>query len=375
MAKLRFGIVGSTAHITGNHIKGINESGGEITAFMDLPSQEEKMKKVAEENKVKLTFTDFDELLKCGEVDVISLCTPHPLHCEQAIAALEAGKHCMTEKPMAVRVSECDRMIEADKKSDKTLAVIFQRRFHPATVKAKEIIDSGQLGALIRINAVNTAYKSDFYYNSGGWRGNWKGEGGGVLFNQAPHPIDLLQFLCGMPDTIYAQVDNRIHEGIIDVEDFATAIIGYSSGCTGMVHYNTVTAPGQDFLEIFGEKGCIRLDAAGVKHFRLKEDCSEFAKSYDGANGIYTSPPLLEETMHEFPGGGCSHADCYRELIKKINGEENNYVSPESGSKSLEIANGFLLSSFKGEKISLPINRTEYEDMFNAYLSGTKLNG
>ena len=138
MNDIRFGIIGATAVIANSHIKGITENDCKITAFMDVPAKAEEMKAAADEHSAEC-FTDYAKMLAEAPIDAVALCTPHPLHCEQAIAALEAGKHVMTEKPMAVRISECDRMIEADKNSKSVLGVIFQRRFNPAIVKAKEM--------------------------------------------------------------------------------------------------------------------------------------------------------------------------------------------------------------------------------------------
>jgi UDP-N-acetyl-2-amino-2-deoxyglucuronate dehydrogenase len=368
MSDLRFGIVGSTAMITGSHVRGITENNLPIAAMMDIPAKEEELKEKAKEHDAK-PFTNLDEMLAWDGIDGVALCTPHPLHCEQAVAALEAGKHVMTEKPMAVRISECDRMIEADKKSDATLAVIYQRRFSPAVQKAKAMIDSGELGRILRMTVVQTAYKADFYYNSGAWRGTWKGEGGGVLYNQAPHYIDLYQHLCGMPATMTARVDNLIHPGVIDVEDTASAIVQYDDGAMGMLHFNTSTVPGQAYVEIFGDKGHIRLEGSSLTCTVPDPPITQFTKEYGGPN-IYQSPECetKEITLKEHSE---SHVDCYREVIKKIEGEENEYVSAESGSRSVELANAFILSSCRDKAVSFPLDRDEFDTLFNELVDGT----
>ena len=197
---------------------------------------------------------DYAELLQRPDVDVVAICTPHDLHAPMTIAAAQAGKHVLCEKPMARTTAECDAMIEACDRAGVTLGVVFQSRFEPLSLQLKRLIDEGTLGRILWNSANTIWYRSDDYYRSGPWRGTWAHEGGGVLINQAIHAIDLMLWLTGMPDRVTAQTRTLNHA--IEVEDGAIATLEYADNRLGLIQATTAAYPGYtERLEVYGTRG------------------------------------------------------------------------------------------------------------------------
>lgn len=204
-------------------------------------------------------YTDWTKMLERDDIDAIQICTPHYLHAEMTIAAANAGKHVLTEKPMAISVEQADAMIEAAKRNNVTLGVIFQNRYNDASVAIKEAIDSGRLGEIKGARAFITWNRSDDYYKQSDWKGTWDKEGGGVLIDQAIHTIDLMQWFVGEVDSIRATYETRAHD-FIDVDDVAEAFIKFKNGAIACLYANcfyVYDAP--IYLEIVGTEGRVEL--------------------------------------------------------------------------------------------------------------------
>ena len=201
-------------------------------------------------------FDDGERLIHSGLVDAVIIATPHYQHTTLGIAALEAGVHAMVEKPISSHKADALRLIAAHHANPNVrFAGMFQQRVEPRYLLIRKMIDGGELGALVRINWINTDwYRTEAYYSSGGWRATWKGEGGGLLLNQCLHNLDMLQWLFGMPSRArgYCQI-GRFHD--IEVEDNVTAYLEWDSGATGTFISSTGEAPGTNRLEIIGSKG------------------------------------------------------------------------------------------------------------------------
>ncbi|MEZ4675271.1 MAG: Gfo/Idh/MocA family oxidoreductase [Caldilineaceae bacterium] len=178
-------------------------------------------------------YTDHRQLLAEVQPDITIILTPHPFHAAIAIDALNAGSHVLVEKPMAVQVAEADAMIAAAKQNNRLIAVNFQQRFRPEVEAARQLIENGQLGEIQRVTQVEPWLRTVAYYKSAGWRGTWKGEGGGVLMNQAPHSLDLLCHLAGMPKRVVAW--NRTLRHSIEVEDTSMAMLEWENGALGSI--------------------------------------------------------------------------------------------------------------------------------------------
>ncbi len=360
--RIRFGVIGAAGLIGNSHIKAIlaNPDLAELVAVSDI--NETKLQEVAKEHGAK-AYTSYKDLCSDPNVDAVTLGTPHPLHPEQALAAIENGKHVLTEKAMAGRLSQARRMVDAAKARGVKLGVCFQHRIAPAHVKAFELMQSGQVGEMLRVVCQNSAYKSEYYYNSGAWRGTWAGEEGGVLVNQAPHPIDIMLKLTGMPKRIWAVCRTQMHDNI-EVEDTATAILEYPNGAQGMVHFNTTTVPGVNRCEIYGTKGAIWLDKANLQFFRNEQPADEFSKTYAGPN-IYGSPKSEQQeiALPEIPEQG--HPGLVANFCRAIQCDETLHCPGEEGLWSLEFANALVMSSYTGQPVDLPLDAAAYDRLMD----------
>ncbi len=190
-----------------------------------------------------------------GAVDAVTVCTPSGLHADLAVTVLEAGKHVVVEKPLDVSLAAADRVIDAEKRTGKTVAVISQHRFDPSTEKVLAAVQDGRLGTLTSAIASHAWWRGQSYYDSGDWRGTWALDGGGAIMNQTVHTVDLLCATMGTPVEVFAYTACLAHERI-EVEDTAVAVVKFASGALGMIHGTTAAYPGLDAsLRVYGSKG------------------------------------------------------------------------------------------------------------------------
>jgi predicted dehydrogenase len=299
-------------------------------------------------------FSDHRAMSASGQVDAVVIATPHWSHPEVAIDALARGLHVLTDKPLAVHVADARRMLAAH--HDKTLrfGVIFNERTRPVNVRIKAMIEAGELGALRRVLWMATGpFRSHAYYARGGWRATWAGEGGGVLINQAPHDLDLLQWFVGLPARVTAKIGlGRYHP--IEVEDDVSALLEYPEGATGLFAITTGEAPGTSRVELSGDRGKLELDTERwtLKLFRNEVPASEFSRT---TRELFARPPV-EEVSVPAEDGGESHfiiLENFRDAI--LDGAP--LVAPaEEAIRSLEIGNAMLLSGLLGKTVELPID-------------------
>jgi len=248
--KVRFGVIGVGGMGQGhcNSLKRVEEA--VLTAVCDIDPN--TAKQVGETHGVPY-FLRHRDLIRSGLCDAVIIATPHPPRPPIAVDCARAGIHILCEKPLSERVSTADKIIAAAKETGVAFAVDFQRRTEPAFRKALEIVRSGALGRIYRRTLISPEYRSQAYYDSGGWRATWKGEGGGVMMNQSPHILDLFILLGGKPSRVWGRTETRLHN--IEVEDHAEAVLEYPDGGTGYFYCSTCEAgPGQ-MIEIFGDKG------------------------------------------------------------------------------------------------------------------------
>jgi predicted dehydrogenase len=208
-------------------------------------------------------------------VDAVSICTPSGFHAEPALAAFEAGKHVLVEKPMEITLEKADQMIAAAERTDRRLGVIFQNRFNPAAQYLKAAVDAGKLGQLTLGEASLKWYRPPDYFRSAGWRGTWALDGGGALMNQGIHFVDLLLWVMGPVQSVTAYADTLLHS--IEVEDTVVASLRFQSGALGVMEATTTAFPGlSDRLEIVGTQGsvCIESGQLRFKYF-ADEDGTE----------------------------------------------------------------------------------------------------
>jgi predicted dehydrogenase len=251
--KLRFALVG--AGVIGKiHAKALAELDvAELAAVVDTDPAEAQA--VASRFGAPVATTDLDAVLRRDEIDAVTICTPSGLHADGAVAALNAGKHVVVEKPLEVTLAAADRIIDAEKRSGKTVAVISQHRFDKSSEKVLQSVCDGHLGTITSAIASHAWWRGQSYYDSATWRGTWALDGGGAVMNQTVHTINLLSTIVGEPIEVFSYTACMAHERI-EVEDTAVAVIKFATGALGIIHGTTAAYPGLDAsLRIFGSKG------------------------------------------------------------------------------------------------------------------------
>ena len=293
-------------------------------------------------------------MFKSGECDVVIICTPHYSHPDLAILALDNDLHCIVEKPAGVYTLQVKEMLARSEKSDKILGIMFNQRTNPIFKKMRQMIIDGKIGEIKRTNWIITNwYRSQNYYDSGSWRATWAGEGGGVLYNQAPHQLDLFQWIVGMmPSKVRAFCHfGKWHD--IEVEDDVTCYCEYPNGATGVFITTTADAPGTNRFEITGTKGTLLFDGGKLFFTELKTDEREHCFATDKPFGAPESNPKVEiEITEDYP----MHSGICNNIANAILGLEDVYAPAKDGINGVQLANAMHLSTWLDKTISLPID-------------------
>ncbi len=303
-------------------------------------------------------FASVEELVHSGAADAVIVATPHPCHSDVAMQALAAGLDVLVEKPVDVSLSKAQSLCDAADRSGRTFAVMLNQRTNPLFRKAREIVQSGQLGQLKRtVWIITNWYRTQHYYDSGSWRATWAGEGGGVLLNQAPHNLDLWQWICGMPQSVTAYCDvARYHR--IEVEDDATIFTRYANGATGVFITSTGESPGTNRLEISGDRGKLVLENGKLKWWRLQEAEREFC--FRSEENFAQIPHTYQEFAPTEPE--TAHAGILQNWANAIlHGEE--LLSPgRDALNELTISNAAYLSQWTGNApVALPMDTATFD--------------
>ncbi len=363
MDKVRMGVIGVGGMGSG-HVEAIGKiDAAELTAVCDI---DEATCKAKSEETGAQGFLTHTELLDSGLVDAVTIATPHYFHPPIAIDAFERGLHVLSEKPIAVQVSEADRMITAAKASGLKFQIMFQERTRGVHIAAKRLIEGGAVGEIYRTLMVMGWYRSQAYYDSGGWRATWTGEGGGVLINQAPHSLDIFSWLAGLPCKIDAEVRTRIHE--IEVEDEAFARLTYPNGAHGYLYASTTEAPGTNILEICGDKGKIQIQDGKLRYWRLAPAISEHNRT---ATEMW-SGPKSEEVEVEIPDVETGHRAVLANFVDAILNDAPLVAPGEQGINSMELINGILLSGHREKAVSVPVDRADYDALIEELQTTSK---
>lgn len=307
-------------------------------------------------------FDSADEMVRSGAVDAVVIATPHWQHAELAINALKSGLHVLCEKPLSVTVAQSDEVLEAAAQSRGMFVVVHQKRFEPAFLYVKQLLDSGELGSLYRCSMIESAWRSETYYRSSPWRGTWRGEGGGVLLNQAPHILDRYAWLCGMPQTVTARCDTTLHH--IEVEDTASAILHHANGAHGYIHISTIEAPAIARTVLCCDRGRVTIENGKVQIAKLRDSIRERT-----ANDTQLMGNLESETRTiELPSGGDVLSAFYDDFVAAVNGTGTLTCPGHEGRNAVELANAMLLSSAQGTSVSLPLDRQQYSEFMDKML-------
>ena len=363
MERVRIGIIG--AGVMGQyHLSHLNSIKNAIlTACCDSDSDVLDSAKKKYEIPV---FTDYHELIDSGLVDAVIIATPHYDHTPIAIYAFEKGIHVLTEKPVAVHVKDAQKMEAAWRKTDLVYSVMFQFRALPIYRKAKELIEAGEIGKITRVNYFATDwFRTQAYFNSSAWRATWAGEGGGVLLNQCPHSLDVIQWLGGMPNKVTAECAlGKYHN--IEVEDEVTAIMEYPDGAMGVFVASTGEAPGTNLFEICGERGKLILQSGKLTFLRTRTTVQEFCHtSQDGFDRPETWE--IQVPIENDPEIG-AHQVMTQNFVNAILNDEPLLSPGTEGAKGLEMGNAILLSGLTGKPVEFPIDADAYAEMLQSLI-------
>ena len=368
MKEVRFGIIGvggmGSAHI--GFIKNIPRV--KLVALCDLDKV--KVDAAAEKNSAK-AYYDGVKMLNSGNIDAVLIATPHYDHTTFAVEAFKAGVHVLTEKPVAVHKADAQKMIDAHKKNKKVLfSAMFQQRTLGIYRKLKQLLDAGEFGEVKRVNWIITNwFRTQRYYDSGGWRATWGGEGGGVLLNQCPHNLDLFQWLFGMPTKVRAFCAmGKYHD--IEVEDDVTAYCEFRNGATGVFITSTGDAPGTNRLEITCDRGRVIVENGKILFTRAEQSISKYCKNTDKT----FDPPQMwnvEIPYHERDSSP-AHQKITENFVDAILDGAELLVRGEEGINSVEFGNAMLYSSMKDKTVTMPLDAKAYEVLLKGLIKNSK---
>ena len=305
-------------------------------------------------------FDSADALFEANCIDAVIVATPHYFHPPLVTQALERGYHAMSEKPAGVHTKQVRKMNEVAAKSDRVFGVMFNQRTRGDHQKLKELVESGELGEIKRtIYIINDWFRAQSYYDSGGWRATWAGEGGGVLANQCPHNLDLWQWICGMPERVRAFCHfGKYHD--IEVEDDVTAYAEYANGATGVFITSTGEAPGTNRLEISADNGKVVLEGGKITFWRTRVPSSQFLKEWPNGFGS----PEVWKCEVPFRGGGEEHRGITKNWVQAIRQGTPLLASGDEGVRGVELANAMMLSTWTDDWVDIPVDEERfYEEL------------
>lgn len=357
MDKVRLGIIG-IGNMGSGHLKNILEGKVpemEVTAVAD---RQEGRRAWAKEHLPEsvAVFEEGKDLIAAGVCDGVLIAVPHYQHPELTIDAMNHGLHVMCEKPAGVYTKQVREMNEAAKKCDRVFGMMFNQRTNCIYRKMHELVTSGELGAIKRVNWIVTDwYRTQSYYDSGSWRATWDGEGGGVLLNQCPHNMDLIQWICGMPSKVQAFCHNgKWHD--IEVEDDVTAYLEYPNGATGVFVTTTADAPGTNRFEITLEMGKLVCENGKLMLHKLAENERTFCKT---AKGGFDTPECTV-TEVETDGENEQHVGVLKAFAGRILHGTPLIAEGVEGINGLTLSNAMHLSSWLKKEAEIPFD----EDLF-----------
>jgi predicted dehydrogenase len=314
-------------------------------------------------------YTDYLELLESGDVDAVVTCVPHYLHPKMGMDALKRGVHALVEKPAGVYTKQVNELNAfAASHPELSFGIMFNQRNNPLYVRLKEIVDNGEIGNILRSNWIITNWwRPQGYYDQSAWRATWGGEGGGVLVNQAPHQLDLWQWICGVPKSVYAKVAYGYRRNIA-VEDEVTALVDYGNGATGVFITATHEMTGTDRFEIVGDQGKIVVENSKTATVtRLKKPERELSESMDMSDvmklfmgQLNTEDYYTQETIEFDSVWGAQHAGVLENFAANVLDGTPLLAPGSDGIKGVRLANAIHLSSWRGAEVSLDFDEEEF---------------
>jgi predicted dehydrogenase len=371
--KVRIGIIG-LGGMAASHARGITsgKAGERCALVAACDTNEERLAWAKENLSADLQcFTSAEELMKSKTVDALVIATPHFFHPPLAIQGFEHGLHVLIEKPSGVYTKHVRDMNTAAAKSGKVFAIMFQQRQRPFYTKLKDMIDSGELGAIKRIQwTITDWYRPQSYYDSGSWRATWAGEGGGVLLNQCPHQLDIWQWMFGLPEEVTAFCAfGKYHD--IEVEDDVTAYMKYKDGYTATFIASTGETPGTNRLEIASDRGKVVAEDDTLTFWRNRvgerQFNTEYKKGFGKPECWKCDIPLESEAK--------KHEAVMENFVNAILDGEELIAPGREGINSLMLSNAMLLSQWKGNTpVKLPFDDEEFYKLIQQKIDNSESN-
>jgi predicted dehydrogenase len=357
MDNVRFGIVG-LGNMGSFHVGTFaNVKGAMLRAICDASPR--NLEAAAKKTPAR-QFDKYQDMLGSGEIDAVLIATPHFLHPEIALAALDRGIHVLCEKPLAVTVKQGRQVIDAaSRHPELKLGMMFQMRTNGVYRKLRELIAEGELGPVSRLTWIATDwFRTWAYYASGGWRATWAGEGGGVIINQCPHNLDLISWLTGLSPVRITAVGSVGKTHPIEVEDEVSAIIEFDGGAIGHFITTTGEAPGTNRLEIAGDHGRIVMEHGNLRFHRTRKSVrAERETSRDAFANLETwgiELPFQPDTVE-------AHTAITQNFTDAILRNEPLIATGEDGLRQLELGNAILMSALTRKPAQMPIDADEYD--------------
>ena len=366
MDKVRIGIIGmgNMGRFHANDLLDGKVPRGELAAVGSTsPHKLEEYK----EKGIQI-FGSGEEMIASGAIDALLIATPHYQHTSLGVAALEAGLHIMVEKPISAHKADAERLIAAAAaRPDQVFGAMFQLRVEPRYQKIRELVQGGELGDLVRVLWIMTDwFRSEAYFQSGGWRATWKGEGGGVLLNQCLHQLDAMQWITGMPSKVRSHVGiGRWHD--IEVEDDVTCYMEFANGASGAFITSSGETPGSNRFEIAGTKGRLILENDTLTLTRNEVPSDEWCKT--SKIGFQKPETTVEEIP--IPGADAAHATLMTNFVNAILDGEALIAPGVEGLGSVELANVMVYSGLLNESVDLPMDGAAWEAKLNELIANS----
>lgn len=345
--KFGFAIIG-TGGIAGIHAQAI--AAIEQATLLGVYSKTQKKAAAFAEKYDCAVYDSLDDLLQLEGLDIVCICTPSGAHLEPALKSIEAGKHCLIEKPIEVNVDKSERIIDAAKAHAVTVAVVYPTRFYDASKELKTAIDKGRFGKLVLGSAYVKWSRSEAYYDSAEWRGTWALDGGGALMNQAIHSVDMLQWCMGPVESVQAMTGNIRHKDI-EVEDTAVAVLKFTSGALGTIECSTAVYPGVfKQLDIMGTKGTVVLEDNHVSKWQFEQEQEDDKRVLRDLSAAGTAKGGVADPLSISYLG---HQRQMEDMIQAIENGGQPLIDGWEGRKSVEIVQAIYESARSGKLITL----------------------
>ena len=353
MARHQFALIGCGA-VGQHHISAIADvPSAELAALCDV--REATAKQFGASAGVPW-YTDYKKMLReQPEIGIVNICTPSGLHMQPALDVMAAGKHCVVEKPLEITLDRCDKMIAAADKAGVRLVTVFPSRFGAGAQEIRKALDQGRFGRLTIGDAYVRWWRTQDYYDSGGWRGTWKLDGGGALINQSIHCVDLIQWFMGDCKAVTAVTGCIAHERI-EVEDAAILAVEWANGAVGVIQGTTAAWPGfEKKIAISGDSGSAVLEEDGLPFWQFSKRRARDAWIEENLAGSKAHGTGAADPMAFSPE---NHRRQLADLCKALDKGAKPLVDGREGRKSLEIILAAYKSAETGRRVELPISPT-----------------